>query len=318
MRQKLPMKACLMRGCGFLTVSLAVLLIPGTAWCQSSPEVVEHTAQGLINWSRGLILAEGIVAPQKPLSHDTEERQSVLAEARERAWERLFQTVMQVRIQGQRYVGDLLAEDEMVAAKIREMVKNARVAGQEYLSDGTVAVTVEMNLYGGFSQLVLPPAIKQVESLKTLGDVKGDAPPGPANPDSRENGRTPAYTGLVVDARGSGCLPAIFPLVADENGEEIYGAAYVSREFAVQRGMSGYAADLPAAMADPRVTPRPMTVKGLRFPEKNPSVVVVSNADGARIRGTPEHLSFFKTCDVVIVLDPPAETPAAEPEAPAE
>jgi hypothetical protein len=304
--------------CGLLAAGLAVLFIAEMVWCQPAAEVIEQTSQGVINWSRGLILAEGIVAPQKPLSQASAERQSALAEARRRAWQHLLETVMQVRIRGEHYVGDLVANDDVVAAKIREMVKNANVSGQEYLSDGTVSVTVEMSTYGGFSQLVLPPEIKQVESLKTLGDNRADVPPEASNPASQHKKEAVPYSGIVVDARGMGCLPAIFPMVTDETGEKIYGAAYVSREFAVQRGMSGYAADLEAALADPRVTPRPLKVKGLRHMENDPSAIVVSKADGARVRGTPEHLSFFKTCNVVIVLDPPDGAPAGGSGTPAE
>ena len=285
---------------GLLAAGVAVLLLSSWAFCQPEEEVIEQARQGVINWSLGLLQAHGVVTPQRPLSPESAERQSALAEARRRAWQRLYETVMQVRIRGTRSVGDLTSDDQIVAAKIREMVTNAHIAGQEYLSDGTVAVTVEMNLHGGFSQLVLPPEIKQIESLKTVEESPGE---GSANPNSDRKKESPPYTGLVIDARGSGCLPAIYPTVSDETGEEIYGAPYVSREFVVQEGMSGYSRDPDAALADPRVAPRPMTVKGLRSLENDPSAIVISNADGARIRGTPEHLSFFKTCRVVVILD---------------
>ncbi len=35
------------------------------------------------------------------------------------------------------------------------------------MPDGTVEVTIEMNLNGGFAQLILPQDIKQVEPIKT-------------------------------------------------------------------------------------------------------------------------------------------------------
>ena len=289
---------------GLLIGVCSVFILSGAAWCQPAADVVEQVPQGVINWSRGLIQAVGTVTPQKPISEESADRQPALVEARHRAWQRLFDTVMQVRIQGDRRVRDLTGDNNIVVAKIQEMVKMARVLGQEYLSDGTVAVTVEMNLFGGFSQMVLPLEIKQVESLKTVGKTGSAAPRGAnGSQAAREKIEPIPFSGLVIDARGSGCLPAIYPTVTDETGEEIYGAAFVSREFAVQQGMSGYATGLAAALADPRVAPRPMTVKGLRTLENNPSAIVVSNADGARIRGTPEHLIFFKTCDVVIVLD---------------
>ena len=41
----------------------------------------------------------------------------------------------------------------------------------------------------------------------------------------------------IIDAKGLNAKPAMSPKVVDENGQEVYGSAYVSREFAVQQGM---------------------------------------------------------------------------------
>lgn len=86
---------------------------------------------------------------------------------------------------------------------------------------GGTEVTVEMNLFGGFSQLILPLDIRQVESIKPLkasGEVdyrpiqfhKDIHPGGTTRPDS--------YSGLIVDARGIGAGPSMVPLLVDENG----------------------------------------------------------------------------------------------------
>ena len=88
-----------------------------------------------------------------------------------------------------------------------------------------------------------------------------------------------------------------------ENGREVYGSAFVSREYAVQQGMSGYAKALEAAMGNERVTATPLTVKGLRTEGPGRCDVVISNADATRIRNAAEHLSFMKKCRVMIVVD---------------
>jgi hypothetical protein len=93
------------------------------------------------------------------------------------------------------------------------------------------------------------------------------------------------------------------PKVLDETGKEVYGSAYVSREFAVQQGMSGYARDLTAAQSNPRVTNNPLTVKGIRTEGSGRSDIVVSNGDASRLRGVSENLSFLKKCRVMIVVD---------------
>ena len=85
-----------------------------------------------------------------------------------------------------------------------------------------------------------------------------------------------------------------FPKIFDENGQEVYGSGYVSREFAVQQGMTGYARDLTAAQTNPRVTDEPFMVKGLRTEGPDRSNVVISNADAAKIRSASENLLFLK------------------------
>jgi hypothetical protein len=191
------------------------------------------------------------------------------------------------------------------------MVKGAQVIKKEYLSDGTVEVTIAMSLRGGFAQLILPEDIKQVPEIKTI------SPSTPAPPEAEKVGEIPVatpqptiptpapavYTGLVVDARSLGARPAMSPKILDESGQEVYGSAYVSREFAVQQGMAGYAKDLTSSQTNPRVTNEPLTVKGLRTEGPGLSDLVISNADAGKIRSASENLSFLKKCRVMIVLD---------------
>jgi len=111
------------------------------------------------------------------------------------------------------------------------------------------------------------------------------------------------YTGLVVDARGLGAKAVMALEIFDENGQEVYGPAFVSREFAVQQGISEYVIDLPAAQSSPRVASTPLTVKGLRTEEPGGSNIIISNADASKLKSASEHLSFLKKCRVIIVVD---------------
>ena len=111
------------------------------------------------------------------------------------------------------------------------------------------------------------------------------------------------HTGLVLDGRGLEGRPSMSPRILDENGREVYGTAYVSREFAVQRGVAGFSRDLGAAQTSRRVAPQPLTVKGLRVEGIGASNFIISNADAAEIRGASDNLLFMKECRVVIVLD---------------
>jgi hypothetical protein len=93
------------------------------------------------------------------------------------------------------------------------------------------------------------------------------------------------------------------PKVMNEEGREVYGSAFVKRDYAIQQGMAGYSKDLAAAQANPRVTNNPLTVKGLRAAGTSKTDVVISNADAASIHSAAANLSFLEKCRVMIVVD---------------
>ena len=109
---------------------------------------------------------------------------------------------------------------------------------------------------------------------------------------------------MIVDAKGlSEVKPAMVPKIVDETGKEIYGPAFVSREYAIQSGMTRYMKDIALARENVRVNPNPLIVKGLKTKSLGRSVIVVSNADASKLRHASENLSFLKQGRVIILLD---------------
>lgn len=251
-------------------------------------DVIEQKAKGCINWSKGIVQAKGIGTLSKKLHGDVNDSSTALEDAKLGACLKIFEVVKGIRIDGTTVVGDYAAENKVIISKIEDIVKNAEVVKKEYFSDGTVEVTMEMNFKGGFAQLVLPGEIRPLESIKPMSPVKN---------------ASSVFTGLVVDARGLGSKPVMSPKILDETGEEVYGSAFVSREYAVQQGMSGYSKDLTAAKSNQRVAGNPLTVKGLRIEGNGHSDIVISNADASRLRSASENLSFMKKCRVIIVVE---------------
>ena len=251
-------------------------------------EVIEQKAKGCINWSKGIVQAKGIGTLSKKLHGDVNDSSTALEDAKLDACLKIFEVVKGIRIDGTTVVGDYAAENKVIISKIEGIVKNAEVVKKEYFSDGTVEVTMEINFKGGFAQLVLPGEIRSLESIKPMSPVKNSYS---------------VFTGLVVDARGLGSKPVMSPKILDETGQEVYGSAFVSREYAVQQGMSGYSKDLTAAKSNQRVAGNPLTVKGLRIEGNGHSDIVISNADASRLRSASENLSFMRKCRVIIVVE---------------
>jgi hypothetical protein len=287
---------------------IAALLIIGaftTPACLSGSEtgdLIEQHEQGWINWTKGVIMAQGIGSPSEKKTDASQMRATELEAAHQIGWQNILNTANRVRITSGLTVADLVAKEDAIGSKLEDMARASETTKQEYLSDGTVAVTLQLDMNGGFAQLMLPLDIKQIETIKAVTPPDSTAADGTSkitipgqNPD--------IYTGLVVDTRGLGALPALAPTIVDETAQEVFGPGIVSREFAVQQGVSGYTGDIESALATKRVRGNPLTVKALRTLDKERSNIVISNADAAKLRSSFEHLKFLKECRVVIVVD---------------
>jgi len=285
-----------------LLTALFILSASEPVGCTDTQEVIEKRARGTINWSRGVIQVEGIKAPADKSLGKAIDRQEVLAAAKDAARQNLLGMVMELRVNSSLVIGNVFAGNDVVLNKIKEMVNEAPVVKKAYLSDGTVRVTLEMNVRGGFSQLVLPDEIKQIQSIKTVSTGKNSSPPAGGG-GAVSVSALDIYTGLVVDARGLKLNPTMYPKIYDESGKEVYGSTFASREFAVQQGMIRYGKSFETSMHIERVADQPLVVKGLRTTQPGHTDLIISNADAAKIRRSSEHLSFLKKCRVLIVVE---------------
>jgi hypothetical protein len=184
--------------------------------------------------------------------------------------------------------------------QLRNMAQNAPEIKslRKHKYDGTVEAWSQMSLSGGFSQLILPPEIRQIEPIKQVFKPKS---PSKLLTRSRSS---EVFTGMVVDARNTQAVPVLAPKIMDENLQEVFGPAFVSREFAVQHGMVRYTTDLWKAKFHPRLSYNPLIVKALKTILPGRCDFIISNADAAKLRSASEHLLFMRECRVVIVLDP--------------
>lgn len=249
--------------------------------------------KGKINWSGGYIEAVGIGAPAQRDLGKPQARPNALRAAQIDAYRNMLEVINGVRVDSTTTIRNFTVENDVINTQVQGMVKGAKVMKQEYLSDGTVEVTVRMPLAGDFASVIIPKILEKRHVMPPSAPPAADAAPSGGE----------VFTGLVVDARGIQARPAMSPRIIDENGQEIYGSMNVDREYAVQQGMSGYARDLTAAQSNSRVTNNPLSVKGLKTEGAGRSDVVIANGDAAKIRSSGENLNFLKKCRVMIVLD---------------
>ena len=264
-------------------------------------------AEGYINWSTGEIEAVGIGGPPEKFTGKPQARPMAIRAAQLDAYRNLLEITKGIRVDSVTLVKDYTVESDIIRTQVEGIVRGARIVKTEYLSDGTVEVTLKMAFRDGLSQVV----------MNNMADKKEKAAPSPVSqtaPQARAATSEPstakqpspppvAYTGLVVDARGLGARPAMSPKLINEDGKEMYGTQNVDREYAVQQGISGYARDLSAAQTNPRVTNDPVTVKAIKTDGPGKSNIVISNKDISRIFAVSDTPDFIKKCRVMIVLD---------------
>ena len=264
--------------------------------------LIEFKKNGIIDWTAGVVEAKGVGVPAtytyyaKP---HQDHREDILSEALSKAGHNLLETIVSLRINSQNRVIDIVENFPSIMTQLRDMAHKAPEVEtlRKYQYDGTVEVWSQMSLSGGFSQLILPPEIRQIEPIKQV--LK---PYSPSKSQTRPRS-SEIFTGMVVDARDLQAVPVLAPKVLDENLEEVFGSAYVSREFAVQHGMVSFTTDLWRAKFHPRVSDNPLIVKALKALWPGRCDFIISNADAAKLRSASEHLLFMRKCRVIIVLD---------------
>jgi len=261
-------------------------IIPWEARAQNAVESFEN---GKIDWTTGVALAIGIGAPPPKPVNMAQARAMAKRAAVIVARRNLLEIIKGVRIDSLTLVKDFVVQSDIIRNQVDGYLERSQVVDIAYMSDGSVEASVAMNLRGGFSNLMLPKSIQSIPAIR--------------QPQVSPGAQGEAYTGLVVDTRGFQVKPAMSPKVVDEDGNEVYGSSYVSRDYAINQGMAGYAKDLTSAQTNDRVTNNPFTVKGIKTADTGDSDIVISNADTARIKGSADNLTFLQKCRVMVVLD---------------
>jgi len=110
------------------------------------------------------------------------------------------------------------------------------------------------------------------------------------------------YTGLIFDAQSLPFTPSASVKILDEDGREIYGSAYVAKDWADKHGIVSYSKTLDQAKANQRVAGNPLVIKAVRVTGPNNKDLVISNDDARRVRDLAKHLNFLDAAKVVIIV----------------
>jgi hypothetical protein len=255
----------------------------------------ENTEIDCVNWEEGIAYALGSGAPANWAQTAAQKNISAQRAARVDAARNLLELIRGINLSADTTMGQAMVQNDQVQTNIQGRIAGLRVIGEpRYFSDGSIQVKM-----AGRLREIIP------QEVYLSGPPQQLAPPTPlgaaAAPQRVDTRRT--YSGLVIDARGTGVLPAMSPKVMDPEGREIYGSAYVSREFAVQQGIVGYAKDVEAARQNDRVKGNPLIIKALEAKGANKADLVISAEDANALREIAQNQNFMRQTRVMVVLD---------------
>jgi hypothetical protein len=202
----------------------------------------------------------------------------------------LLEVVKGIRVDSATLVENFIVSSDVIKTEVSGFVQGAQIMKKQVNPDGSVEVMVGVSLKGELLNTLMPK--------QTGGGEPIQAPPSASLPPSAN-----AFTGLIVDARGTGVRPAMAPKIRNEEGREVYGSAFVNRQYAVEQGMVGYMKDVGAAQSNSRVTDRPLLVKAIKTDGPNKTDLVISNSDAQVLHGMKEHLTFLEKARVMVILD---------------
>lgn len=276
--------------------ALMAMALAGLTRAQSAGECVEG-----VDWVKRTVCAKGVgaVNPKQPQSAA---RPGAIRAAQMSALRNALELVKGVSINSSTTVSGSMTSSDEIRSKVEGYIKTFKLGREHYMDDLTVEVFAEIPL-DGVGEIVLPASIQAQPSVSSWGAPKEVGPGGSAAP-SAGLSRSAVYSGLIVDARGLGVLPALAPRVLDGEGKEVYGSANVSREWAVKYGMAGYAKnpDQARAMKD-RIGENPGFLKAVRADGAAKTDLVLSNDDASSLRASAETLKYLSQARVIFLVD---------------
>jgi hypothetical protein len=278
-----------------LTALLAGLFSVSLSVAQIQPVldtiVTDKQGDGCIDWTARIIYSKGIAAPN-PDHPEAAQRAGALRAAQLIALRNAIETIKGIFLNSSTTVENFMVKSDVISSKVQGFVRGFEQKGKEkYMSDGSVELVMAVPLdgIGGITDLILGTSIGPKPSITAFEGTK--AP------------KAVLFSGLIIDCRGFNVKPALSPKITDESGKEVYGSAYVTRDWAIKYGIVGYAKDVKAAAKLDRVGATPGQIKALKAEGENSTDVVISDTDAADIRSAAKNLKFLSECRVILVVD---------------
>ena len=242
------------------------------------PPALQPFPKGYVNWADGFLVATG---SGKIVKKGAQGEELAKRAARMDAYAVALEMIKGINYDPDRAMADVFNKQRRIEYRIQGLVQGAELVKTEK-KENMFEDTIRVPLWGlkGVT-LVFKELFKEMPRPKPFEEQPGEEPGG----ENDEGGDEPdsdarPYTGLLVDARGTGALPALFPTIEDTEGNLVYGAGMVTLKAMTNRGASAYAINDKASEQGSILGPNPIRTRALgkRTPR---SLVVAAIGPGA-------------------------------------
>jgi hypothetical protein len=244
----------------------------------------------MVDWNNGLVIvntfysikedAQGVPRDFSAERSINRLRMQAYRDAKGIALEYLVRSISGIQVDNQNSIQNILATESYSQERMAELLAD-RVYSREYPVDFYSA---------------------RCEAKVRLADIIDLLPfeyPNEPFPVKEQPLKT-RYTSLIIDARGLGVKPMLFPSIYDEDGLEIYGRRMVNPRQATSRGLAVYCADEDSASKHAIAGNHPFYTVALRSLRGCP---VISHEDVVRVYSHPETRNSLKNCNVILIIE---------------
>ena len=283
---------------GSLCLALACMSTPALAATEPTGHVTEQiTPNGYVNWTTGMATATGLGVPPRNAVNAMQSKEMTRAAAWSVALRNLLEVVKGIQVDARTTVQNYVTTSTEVQTRVEGLVHGAKLVQERELPTGEFETTVQIKLAGQLSESVLPKAPQKATPIARFQNM-----PPPTKP------KMP-YSGLVIDARGTGARAALAPRILAQD-DEIYGPDFVDPKYkagpSVQEPgrIAWYFTDEAKAREHYKVTANPLVIKALRATGESNTDLVIEETKAEYIEALPEHRTFLTQAKVLIILDP--------------
>lgn len=295
MRERNMTRLLKRRAWGSLCFAIVCLATPAMAASEPAGQLTEQiTPNGSVNWTTGVATATGLGVPPRNAVNAMQSKEMTRAAAWSVALRNLLEVVKGIQVDSRTTVQNYVTTSTEVQTRVEGLVQGAKLVQERELPTGEFETTVQMKLAGQLTESVLPKGSK-------INSPKPRPGPPPAKP------KVP-FTGLLIDARGTGAHAALAPRIVTQE-EEVYGPDSVDPKFtsgpsvAEPGRIAWYFTDEAKAREHYKVTANPLIVKALRATGENNTDLVIEETKAQYIEALPELRAFLMQAKVLILVD---------------